>query len=212
MPNTHFTDSTTLSLDWINDPPVRELEAREIEPSCTWLLNQLQDWKQPEVPPEYEESATRWNRRLEDGADRADVMAVYGNFDAWIVYAYFFSGKPVAIMAIDKDEFTKCSVVYISDITCHPGARNGGDILIEYATNLSQEMGYSGKLKLSAVPGSCDFYRSVGFNINGSICELDPANSDLWEMRDQKWKLKAVWQVRSNESALVSYEGLRFRN
>lgn len=216
MPKTAFTDDMSLSTDWVSEAPVRKLERAEFETLAKWLQAQLKDWAVTPPSAAYVESAKTWNGRLNDGFERAEVIELMGGVGIYDGYAYFYSGKPVAMMAIDSDETSRHSAVYIDSIVCHPGAKNGGDILIEYAANLSEQMGFGGKVKLASVEGAIGFYRSVGFVAKGDKglvpCALDPAASELWEKRDRNWVLKAVWRVRGEDAVLESYDGLKLRN
>lgn len=209
MPNTTL-DLThqNVSTAWVNQPPVRKLERSEFAACSVWLTNQLKDWK---VSGGTKDGAD-WNSKVNVAIGRAEVVECYNHdaFKSMDAYAYFYSGKPIALMTINNDESK--GAIYIEDLVCHPGSKNGGDIMIEYAANISEQHGFGGKLKLSAVGGSAAFYSTVGF-VGGGVMTLDPAaQPDLWENRGGHWYLNAVWQGRDEARTLVSYQGLQFRN
>lgn len=223
MANLEFDDSLDLSTAWVTDAPVRKLKAEEFATHAGWLQGQIDDWgvtaaahDDPQMAESYVTAAAKWNQRITDGSERAAVIGCFGDWAAIEGYAYFYSGKPVALMAVDLEETAKYSKLYIDSLVSHPGARNGGDILIEYAANLSEAMGHGGKVKLTSLHHAIGFYQSVGFIAHGDAglvpCELDPATSDLWENRDGRWHLTQVWRMRGGDRVLESFDGLKFRN
>ena len=197
-----------LSTAWVNLPPVRKLDRSEFAACGVWLTDQIKDWKVAAGTGD----ANDWNSKLNVAIGRAEVVECYNGatFTYIDAYAYFYAGKPVALMTINNDESK--DTLYIEDLVSHPGAKNGGDIMIEYAANISEQRGFGGKLKLSAVGGSGAFYRTVGF-VGDGVMTLDPATQpDLWENRGGHWYLNAVWQGRDAARTLASYQGLQYRN
>lgn len=223
MANLEFDDSLDLSTAWVTDAPVRKLRPEEFATHAQWLHDQIEDGgvtaaehNDPAMAASYVAAAARWNQRRDDGLERTAIMAGFGSWEHIDGYAYFYSGKPVAMMAIDKDETAKKSALYIDSLVSHPGARNGGDILIEFAANLSEAMGLGGQIKLTSVRDAVWFYESVGFEAGAGggwvPCALDPETSDLWEQHDGRWYLTQIWRMRGGHRVLEGIGGPNFRN
>jgi hypothetical protein len=219
MPKLPLTDTESLSSDWVNEPPIRKLEKSEIGPCGDWLTKAIKDWMSTGKPAkDGEADQERWNQRIEGGVERAEVIAAYGYYDGCDVYAYFYSGKPVGMMTIELEKSKEFGLIYIGDLAGHPGARNAGDLLIEYAVNLSQAQGTKGQVRLTALEGSYEFYASVGFKpMNGkwspgAVGALLEPGSPQWSFLGERWKLTGLWNSRGNATTLDAIPSQRFRN
>jgi len=140
-----------LSTGWVTPPAIRLLKKSEIPMSARWLHGGINSFSSPHAPPEFQ-------NRLDKGLDRAAVLEYEDNEAFYEVYAYIYSGKPVGMMSVDLQECKTRNLVYIDSLAGHPGARNVGDILIEFAVNLSEQRGWSGMVELTADKGTPDFY------------------------------------------------------
>ena len=109
--------------------------------------------------------------------------------------------------------------MYIDSLVGHPCARNVGDILIEFAVNLSERLGFDGCVRLTAEAGAQRFYESVGFcpvkggwNSLWTDCILKPQQPQ-WSKLSGQWHLTGLWQVRQDsEISLEPIGGTHFRN
>ena len=158
QPNLDFQpDRQDLSLGWVTDPPIRQLDPGEVALCGRWLLNVIKEFqKEPGNTPAF-------INRLTDAHERAEVLELQTDPAECQVYAYFHSGKPVGMMSVDRAWSLRNGSVHIDSLAGHPAARNVGDILIEFAVNLSQSRGAGGRVTLTAEGGARGFYESLGF-------------------------------------------------
>jgi hypothetical protein len=200
-----------LSTGWVTSPPIRKLKQSEIKMSAEWLHGGIGSFSSPTAPANFQ-------NRVDLGLERAEVLGLQDNEIVYEVYAYIYSGKPVGMMSVDLGESKVRNMIYIDSLAGHPGARNVGDILIEFAVNLSEQRGWSGVVELTAEKGTPDFYESLGFKPNNGIwdvnswtlCRLTPAGTQQWTNQSGHWRLANVWHCRTN--TMVPVQGTQFRN
>lgn len=143
--------------------------------------------------PHPDEQQQRWNARYSASQNIASDMELMlaCEPDLCIVY-YTATSKPVGLMILDKEgEIDECEISgMITDFT----EKDIEKKLTEYAVNISQnESGHDGKVYLKAASlGSQEIFRSMGFkDKNDNFLSLNPRESDMWELVDNKWSLKA---------------------
>ncbi|MGX9965076.1 GNAT family N-acetyltransferase [Roseomonas sp. F4] len=213
QPNLNFQpDRQDLSLGWVTDPPIRLLDEGEVALCGRWLINALKQFlAEPGNTPEFA-------NRLTVAQERGEVLELETDPAQFQVYAYFHSGKPVGMMSIDRPESLRQGSVHIDSLAGHPAARNVGDILIEFAANLSQSRGAGGRVTLTADVGTRGFYESVGFqprsggwNEGWTGCVLRP-RPPQWRLMQGRWVLTGLWQMRDPAPVLMPHAGPLFRN
>ena len=89
-------------------------------------------------------------------------------------------------------------------VTAPAVATNVGDILIEYAVNVSEQQGSHGLVGLAVETGSCEFYKSIGFTPQygvwpaaGWITATLTPTGPKWSKLDNTWNLSDVWEIRA---------------
>lgn len=170
-------DGTDMTLTWVTDPPIRELEPAEIGPCKQWLSNAN---KEIAVVG----GSKAWLERLWNGMG----IAVSVGSGSGAVYAYVVSGKPVGLMEISRlgDSDLDPKIEFLAG---HPLARNAGDILIEFAVNLSESSEQGGAIDFEPIDGAKAFYKGIGFVEGMMVWSLYPAKAARWSKSGGRWTL-----------------------
>jgi len=189
---------------WITKAPVYVVDKNDFESLCRTLKENIKYWKYGVVSTgkgknKPNPDVKKWNADVVRRADMADEMWGHEGIRA----VYKLTEGPVAAMVM-KSQDRDIRVEYL---VSHIGAKNGGDILLEWAVNYSQDNGKNGILTLFDATGT-DYYKNLGFDpVSDDPGEkemrLDPrAKSDKWvQVAEGEWKLTAFAAKQYLESA-----------
>jgi len=169
-------------MKWVTPAPVRSVGDDQFEILASKFIENLeQNWMLKKAK-ENTEAAT-WNDRVQSSITEANVYKTKGD-----KHVYFVDGKAAALMVTSEE----LNAIKIKDLSAHPGAAGAGEIMIEYAVNLSDNGGKQGRVSLFAAGKSAGFYEKLGFSTHDSFnFHLDPGESELWcKLSDGLWHLK----------------------
>lgn len=113
-------------------------------------------------------------------------------------YSYQLKGRSVALMIITAFPALGTSYLWIECLVTHPGTKEGGTSLLEYAVELSSSLGLNGVLRLGAAyQEAVGFYEAMGFQKTGTILEEDTGGNEKYsypEMELNPNKNLARWK------------------
>jgi hypothetical protein len=173
-------------MKWVTPAPVRSVRDDQFEILAKEFIENLEQHWMLKKAKKNTEAAT-WNDRVQSSINEADVYKTKGD-----KHVYFVDGKAAALMVTSEELTEELNAIKIKDLSAHPGAAGAGEIMIEYAVNLSDNGGKQGRISLFAAGNSGGFYEKLGFTTHNSLnFKLDPGKSELWcKLSDGLWHLK----------------------
>ncbi len=176
---------------WINNAPIRQVDADDVNGIATTLRQQIAAWGQGSAAWD----DTRRYHTNKTGADQLlQTLEIMGGEE--FSYVYDYGGTILGLLLANRS----VGYLYVADLLAHPGTEGAGATLLEFAVNLSQQHNFQGKLKLHSLnQNSSEFYLKMGFvrigavtPIGGGDMTLDPVTrDDLWVQQTNGWALKA---------------------
>lgn len=177
--------------DSINAPPLQIADANQVRAAIAKMQMSVGSYDSGTLDTydddvNFLEHADDWNDRIKN---TLSILKIMSPKDYNLIYTVL--GASVGIMCL-----TNALPTYVSWIVTHPVTGNAGGILIEAAADYSQAHGDGGRLELySYDKKSTRAYKALGFvkadgnYDDGGDMTLDPANSALWSLRSDGWKL-----------------------
>lgn len=194
---------------WIIDPPVKEITS----PSEFKVLYELMMTGARKFPEPAPGKEAAWEREME-WADPEPVNRTFNRAlaecddDSLWPYkfcAYMPSGRVAGLMSCTQRP-SKHNLLEVWDVAMLPGWESEGTILIEHAVNLSQRVGYEGRVyfdPFARAPYSLHRSSFLRYIENEFIV---PRESKSWEMIDNRWRLAKLLPTHPPSSWLIGRE------
>jgi hypothetical protein len=175
---------------WITDPPVKlrsgeefMLDANNLE--MLFAKYGATEQKGGAATAQWDDHVTEFPHALAriklapENAKKSGLSELY--------YSYMVVGQPVGMMILIE----KFRYISIQDLVTLPSVADCGGLMVEFAVNLSERKGNSGKLKLTAATkGAEKAYLAMGFATEeANVMQLTPGSSDKWSKLESGWKM-----------------------
>ncbi|MBC8953062.1 hypothetical protein [Xenorhabdus sp. PB62.4] len=123
---------------------------------------------------------------------RYDINEDSRKIKDFIYLVCFIKTMPIGIIQLKCDD----NSLEVNNLVTHPGIKNCAYLLMEKAVNLSNDMGFEGKLKLMTATDELNrVYHRMGFIDNNDYMTLDPNGNNFWTFctEDRVYKFKKLF-------------------